>query len=120
MNIEMLSPIPEPPSIELLWKSNLSSTTFGPKKVSLDLKKYSAVGIAFKYHYDWKQIGCIQVEIGDYIGSMIAFDIENKSIMATRQATVTTTGVQFTNCKDWDGNTNNAKCYPFKIYGIRA
>lgn len=128
MNIEMLSPIPpvipeipepEPPSIKLLWKSTLTNERFGATTAKLDLTEYVAVGIAFKYHYEWLQTGYIQIEKG-YISNMLLFDVDTKEISATRQVTVSNTGVTFDNCTDWDGTTNNAKCYPFKIYGIRA
>ena len=106
--------------MDLLWTNASPTTAFTPQTVSLDLSDYRLIGIEFNYYKGtvdfvvtcfMQKHGFKEMCIGSALGKP-----------AYRGATVTNSGVTFT-----EGNTGNGSTYstnndvqiPYKIYGVK-
>ena len=114
----------QPSSLTLLWTNDNLQTAFQPKKITLDLTNYSAVGVVFisetgtpiRMTNMFTLIKDIAYGEGSCVGGVLQYT-KSRVIQS-----VTNTGVDFGNGYNATNSanaTNNAAMIPAYIYGIK-
>ena len=113
-----------PVQLDLLWTNSKPTTAFAAQKVTLDLSKYTYVAVDTTYGYNGLFANdCTLQKTLIQVGSsnMVCGTQEAKYATTCREATVTTTGIQFSIGKFYNGSnvTSNNYAIPYHIYGVK-
>ena len=117
-NIEKISQ--QNNNIELLWKNELTSTTFVAQTISLDLSNYDAIIISFIGKSTWNSKWYFTIPIGTSQAVNMYMDGDATNVGASvwyRIVTPTLDGVSIGNALN--NETCNDGVIPCEIYGIK-
>lgn len=106
-------------TMNLLWTNDSPTSNFAAQTVSLDLSGYSAIVVAFATSTTSGLYAFSNIALKDGNPWFLSFLGGASTYRYGRSATVTNTGVEFSNGYR-DGSASSAQAIPLYIYGIRG
>ena len=105
---------------ELLWTNPSPLSSFAAQTVSLDLSEHFAVIVTATATGSSAQPGdkCTRLILVGGADCLVSYGGTNGNVATIRSVSVSAAGVTFSGA-NYNGNTNNGRVIPYRIYGVK-